>query len=396
MKKYLFGVAVIILCLACAICIHKGRASEVSKERILPKVGQTQRPAQTKPTQQPLYTANSIVVSNGVIVADMREKVPPGSPDYESYLLERKKIAEHGIDAKVTLHVVDQDGKDVPNADINMHFSCNNRRNEPILGKTDNMGCFTATDKLTGEIIYSVTKEGYYRTRSKFWLMQRDIRSFENGRWIPWNPTLQVTLKEIGKPVPMYVKKAKIKIPKKNQPFGFDLEVGDLVEPQGKGKHSDIVLMSYGDKPFPLTLNYSETLEIQSNNSLGGFLRKKKDEWSALLSDNEAPEDGYVSAIKLFTTSKEGEPILEDNVKQEDGIIFRTRGMADEKGNLKSAHYGKIYGPLKHGINSNDRDGAGVTITYYFNPTPNDRNLEFDGKNNLFKETESLEEVYTP
>ena len=103
-----------------------------------------------------------------------------------------------------------------------------------------------------------------------------------------------------------------------------------------------------------------------------------------------------MSEIKLFTTSKEGQPIVEDNVKQEDGIIFRTRGITDEKGNLKSAHYGKIYGPLKHGINSNDREGAGVIITYYFNPTPNDRNLEFDGTNNLLKGLSSLEQVYTP
>jgi hypothetical protein len=37
-----------------------------------------------------------------------------------------------------------------------------------------------------------------------------------------------------------------------------------------------------------------------------------------------------------------------------------------------------------------------VSFTYYLNPTPNDRNLEFDGKNNLFKDPESLEEVYNP
>jgi hypothetical protein len=32
-----------------------------------------------------------------------------------------------------------------------------------------------------------------------------------------------------------------------------------------------------------------------------------------------------------------------------------------------------------------------VSFIYYFNPTPNDRNLEFDGKNNLLKEQSSRE-----
>jgi hypothetical protein len=335
-------------------------------------------------------------VTNGVIVADTREKVPPSSPDYESYLLERRRVAENGADAKVTLHVVDQDGKDVTNADVNIHFSCNGQENKPIKGKTDAKGYFTAADRLTGEIIYIITKEGYYRTRTVFWLMQRDVRSFEKGRWIPWNPTLQVTFKEERKPIPMIAKKAKIKIPKKNQPFGFDFEVGDLVEPYGKGKYSDIMLKSFGDKPFPLTYNYSETLVIQANNSLGGFIRKKKDDWCALLSDCEAPKKGYIPEFMFSANSKEGQPVVEDNLQEDDYMIFRTRVIVNEKGNLISAHYGKIYGRLTHGINSNDREGAGATILYYFNPTPNDRNLEFDGKNNLLKNLDSLEEVYTP
>ena len=341
-------------------------------------------------------TSSMLVVSNGVIVVDTREKLEIGTDAHKQYQLESKKVAEEGADAKVTLHVVDQYGKDVTNANVSIVFFCNQRKETPIVGKTDTNGCFSAEDKLTGNIIYSVKKPGYYETYSKFGLYGKGVRCFQNGRWIPWNPTFQITLKEMRKPIPMIAKKAKIKIPKKNEPLGFDFEVGDLVEPHGKGKQSDIVLMSFGDKPFPLTHNYSETLVIKSPDPMGGFIRKKKDGFSALLSDNEAPENGYMSEIKFFTTSKEGTPVVEDNLSQEEYMIFRSRPFMDENGNLKTAHYGKIYGRLTHGINSNDREGAGATITYYFNPTPNDRNLEFDGKNNLLKNLSSLEEVYTP
>jgi hypothetical protein len=390
MKKYLFGIVVIILCVACAIWVYKGRASEVSKEGILPKDGQAQSSVQTKPVQHPLYSPNTIVVSNGVIVADMREKVPPSSPDYESYLLERKKIAEHGMDAKVTLHVVDQDGKDVPNADINVHFSCNNRRNEAILGKTDIKGCFTATDRLTGEIIYIVTKEGYYRTRSIFRLMQRDIRSFENGRWIPWNPTLLVTLKEIRKPIQMHVKKVEFKLPEKAQKMGFDFLVGDWVPPHGKGITADMIYL-YEEERTDRD-NFDVKLSVTFPGKDNGCYVKSKDEFSTLISDHEARPDNYASNMVWQIYRKSGQYVKKERLTKNDYLVFRTRSRCDEKGDVISANYGKLYGPLE-GPDGLDRM---VSFIYYFNPTPNDRNLEFDGKNNLFKDPESLEEVYNP
>ena len=44
-----------------------------------------------------------------------------------------------------------------------------------------------------------------------------------------------------------------------------------------------------------------------------------------------------------------------------------------------SALYGKIHGAIQWGWE------GGVVFSYYLNPIPNDGNLEFDGKNNLFK-----------
>lgn len=42
-----------------------------------------------------------------------------------------------------------------------------------------------------------------------------------------------------------------------------------------------------------------------------------------------------------------------------------------------SALYGKVYGDFR--VN----ELRGVSFTYYLNPTPNDRNLEFDRKTNF-------------
>jgi len=37
-----------------------------------------------------------------------------------------------------------------------------------------------------------------------------------------------------------------------------------------------------------------------------------------------------------------------------------------------------------------------LIFKYFLNPTPNDRNVEFDPKQNLFKNLSSLEEVSDP
>ena len=61
---------------------------------------------------------------------------------------------------------------------------------------------------------------------------------------------------------------------------------------------------------------------------------------------------------------------------------FRIRTLYDEKGNLKEAYYGKIYGDFK--IEGDEKKGLiGISFLYYLNPTPLDRNLEWDMKTNL-------------
>jgi hypothetical protein len=50
----------------------------------------------------------------------------------------------------------------------------------------------------------------------------------------------------------------------------------------------------------------------------------------------------------------------------------------DDKGDIVSANYAKLVGDIDlHAV-------RGVSFTYYFNPTPNDRNLEFNPGRNLF------------
>ena len=73
--------------------------------------------------------------------------------------------------------------------------------------------------------------------------------------------------------------------------------------------------------------------------------------------------------------------------------FFRVRTKKDDQGKIVSALYGKIYGDINFDFFS---PKTIVAFTYYLNPELNSRNMEFDPKQNLFKNLPSLEQVSAP
>ena len=101
-----------------------------------------------------------------------------------------------------------------------------------------------------------------------------------------------------------------------------------------------------------------------------------------------ADVDGYARAFSKSAWRRK--KMVGPNVRHEDYSdvnadachVFRIRSKFDEHGNLKEAYYGKVYGDFQ--LRGTWKDGYdGVSFLYYLNPTPNDRNLEWDTKNNL-------------
>ena len=64
-------------------------------------------------------------------------------------------------------------------------------------------------------------------------------------------------------------------------------------------------------------------------------------------------------------------------VAQDEYMVIRSRVKYDEKGNIISANYSKIIGPGGFA-------GCANFMELVFNPRPNDTNLEFDPKQNLY------------
>ena len=71
-------------------------------------------------------------------------------------------------------------------------------------------------------------------------------------------------------------------------------------------------------------------------------------------------------------------------------IFFACGRRKNESGKIVSALYGKIHGEIGYSWT------RGIRFIYYLNPTPNDRNLEFDPSRNLFTDLKPMEQVREP
>jgi len=149
--------------------------------------------------------------------------------------------------AKVTLRIIDYDHNPIENAKINAYFPNQLKginKGKYCIGESDDDGMFVAKGKADFCLNYIITKKGYYDTSNEYSFSARWEGKGKQRlkwfpwivRWTPWNPTLTVVLKKIRNPIAMKVREVEFSLPSKEQYYPFDLDIGDLVEPYGKGK----------------------------------------------------------------------------------------------------------------------------------------------------------------
>jgi|GEM_PF-1630684 len=284
-----------------------------------------------------------------------------------------KDAKKNGANAKVTLRVVDSRGNPVPDANVQVAFF--HRGSYPVNGKTDENGFFTAEHMSGADVHFHASKEGYYRTYRNYWFYREGTPCAKDGKWMPWNPTLEVVLKEKRAPTRLFEKTVDIELPMRGKRYGFDFAVGELVEPDGKGENADIWLLCDGNMSYPPTQNFTNELTISASQPFAGFVLRRKDMWSEMAVDYEAPVDGYSHQF-LLTIKRSTDKIFENiELGPDEYLIFRTRTKIRAEDQI-CANYGMIYGPIHYGVKSNDREGARVILHYFFNATVNDMNLE--------------------
>jgi hypothetical protein len=275
-----------------------------------------------------------------------------------------------------TIKVIGEDGNPIAGADVSAQYDVPRPQgsDQPtfgdVKGVTDSNGMFIAThtDSSWNLGIFA-EKPGYYATHTGWQFYFDDKRR---------NPAFTLMLKKIGKPIAMYAKKEEAKVPKENEPVGFDLTVGDWVAPYGAGKTADMLFTIHRQITSPQKFDADMKLTfpnagdgivvVPPTTDTGGFSR--------LVMAHSAPETGYQSTLtwSYHNFAETSEPAS--------GYFFRVRTVLDSNGNIESALYGKIQGDVRFLVGSKAPQ-AGVAFNYYLNPTPNDENVEFDPSRDL-------------
>lgn len=289
----------------------------------------------------------------------------------------------------ITLKIVDGLGQPVDAAKVQIGYM----QGKQAEGLTDTNGIFSAmrTDR-SWELGIRVQKEGYYSSYISYNLYlpgQFNEQKVATNR----NATLMLILKKIGKPISMYAQKVKMEIPEVGKPIGFDLMLADWVAPYGKGLQSDFVFQV--QRRWVSRNDFDSTVKVMFTHQGDGLnpVSIPSNQGSELRMFATAPVDNYISELSksLSHTPENGWK----NGKDEDqNYYFRVRTAIDDRGNIVSARYGKIYGDFD--IDPINSKTAWIIFTYYFNPTPNSRNVEFDPKQNLFENLKFDEWVKAP
>ena len=317
-------------------------------------------------------------------------------------------IAQEG---QVTVRVLNETHAPITNAVVTAAFATaikpgwgwgSGRANE-VTGQSDTNGYSTLTGSGNGgSVAISVKKDGYYSS-SGYQVQFTNLVGVADRQWQPWNPLVEVVLKRVGDPIPMFAKRVwEAQVPVTGKPVGFDLMAGDWVAPHGKGQEPDLFFTFsaepervhtnwYGSSPrVHRLLDYN--LAVSFFNEGDGVVPVSvtpHQGGSALRLPPMAPEVGYSSLSPKRVYQPAGKPQRSD-IQEDQNYFLRVRTKKDDKGNIVSALYGKMSGDFQF-----DERGR-VTFTYYLNPTPNDRNVEFDPAKNLFTGLSSREQVHEP
>lgn len=341
----------------------------------------------TKRTRLPVQSING----ESTVSPTVEQPRPLGRG--EPLPMDVRKALLHGAKAKVTFRVRDAMGRAVEGATISGGFYNHGKKGYGFRGLTDSDGVLEQENISVLDLNYSVEKEGHYRSSGRHWFFKEGADCVENGRWIPWNKTIEVVLKEKRKPIPMYVKGClEKKIPKEVK-IGFDILKADFVRPHGTGEISDFTIFYTSNSQPPNTLTNRLVLSTSQGS---GIICKNKDLFSLFWSLYEAPNDGYSQKMVFDYARGPDEIYYNTKLKEEEYLILRSRVEKNGEGMITAANYAKFY-CFAFDEERGNKEGY-LRFMYYYNPTPNDRNLEFDGKNNLFKPAwnDSMNQITQP
>lgn len=288
---------------------------------------------------------------------------------------------------RIDFEVKDIDGKPIAGAVI--RISTSKRLTLPYQKpEKKKFSCTTGKDGAATERFFCwdgcvncyISADGYYpeKLTDRFFKTNYN-RKTERTDFLEDYQKVSVTLSPIRNPIAMYAYRSDDKwwnLGGSPSCVGYDLMLCDWLPPRGNGAVADFYvhhqsIVTNGVRISQAKITFDEG---------GGAYIVAGDGLNARSLVYRAEENGqYRSSIE----SKVVRPVQDVKIKPSNGLIpqdgalvIRSRVKIDEKGNIVSSNYSKIYGPFSI---------AEVFLfgQICFNPNVNDTNLEFDTHKNL-------------
>jgi len=299
-------------------------------------------------------------------------------------LTAQNQDADEGRAPEITLDVVvkNEQGEPLAGVEVRAYFS-GPFASGPDKAETDNDGRVTLRGKAT--LRASVSSGGkdskWYRSSSA--IIPGGIDPDKDGWEIKGEGTL--VLREKKNPVPLVARRMNLKLPSIGSEYGFDLEVGDWMPPHGTGEKA--MMFFRGDIKNDERGGSVQRISVSFPNEKDGSYAYKSSEsvmqstykWPYMASNDL---DAYETR-KVWERIKLPEGAVQKSWDLSEGYIFRINTVVKNK-KIISANYGKISPGVELVGSSTKRPGC--KFVYFYNPTPNDRNLEFDPDKNLAKD----------
>lgn len=311
-------------------------------------------------------------------------------------------VAQGQIQHDLTLKVSDDTGQPLTGAQATIKF-LKIGGEDVNSGLTNEKGEFSARTEMSLGTFLRAEKAGYYTAKLD------NTGNFQIPQGVA---TVPFVLPRVLKPVPLHVLRLDyLQLPKQGEWLGYDLAAADWVPPHGKGQTADI-RFKYSQEFIGWKMNEKKmasarqanrditedeirffygkwrgVLEVSFPGPKEGVSEEEKRYWyyNKMRLPHSAPEEGYKPGLRYEANTYE--PRKPEKLV---GYYLRTRVQLDADGNIISANYAKIYDDIRF-----DARGT-VSFWYYFNPTPNDRNLEFDPARNLFPQSMKGANVANP
>ncbi len=248
-------------------------------------------------------------------------------------------------------HIISETGQVLSNTSVTAWFRklkttnpWDGQDNLVVKGVTDEKGVFAITNQTIGLCGFNVEKVGYYLGRAEFRMNQHQ----GNDRWMPWPKITELKLRKWESPIPMYAKKFDdVVLPESNHPVGYDLVLGDWVPPNGKGLIKDLVFTFHREFRGRFDFNWELTVEFSgAGNGWQAISPVEENPQSKLRYPRIAPDDGYGQSQMHLACSRAVKKMWETNSTLATNYFFRVRTQYGEDQQIKSAHYGKLLGPI--------------------------------------------------